>query len=134
MLKDYTSLYPEGLQPGYVIHHLATISGCALCLLMPMGLGLTTFNAVQCELGSALYSLRLALPSNFTRTVYYVSMTTSNILGVYLAWTLFSYPIPAFWRVIYAVLAVLIVALRTAALILDVQAELKAEQTKQKDR
>jgi hypothetical protein len=134
LLKDYTSLYPNGLESGYVLHHLVSIAGCALCLLMPMGLGLTTFNGIQCEFASALYSLRLALPSKFTKTLYYVGMCMSNILGAVLAYELFSYPLAASWRVTYAVLAAVLIALRTGGLVLDVLAEIRASGNAEKMR
>ena len=119
MLKDGSDVYAP-FELGYVLHHIVTIFGCAVCFCLPMGAGLATFNGLQCEIASALFSYRLVYPTIFSRVVYYLSMTTSNILGLYLAFVLGGYPISFKLRFAYIAAAVMLVTLRSAAVFMDV--------------
>ena len=123
LLKDYSSLYPIGLESGYVVHHLASVLGCSMCLMMPMGAGLTALNAIQAEVASAIYSASLLWPNALTVLAYRLLMTASNLFVCYLSYEVWLYPIALGWRLPYAIMAVLLVALRQVALVLTLFAE-----------
>jgi hypothetical protein len=113
MLKDFCGLYgKDGLEMGFVLHHIGGIAGCSMCLHFPSLVGLVAFNAVQCEFASAWYNLSVLYESTILNAIYVVLMGASNIATVPIGGWVFHGPIEDMYRYGYVVLTVLIVFLR----------------------
>lgn len=120
VLREYSSLHPDGLQLPYNVHHLICVVGCSHHLVTPGGVGLMALNAVQCETASALYSLRCHRPNLLTSLVYRLSMLGSCALGLRLCATYLEYTeLPLTLRLIYAALVAALFLLRFGALLID---------------
>jgi len=52
VLREYSSLHPDGLQLPYNVHHLICVVGCSHHLVTPGGVGLMALNAVQVQGGT----------------------------------------------------------------------------------
>jgi len=81
ILKDFI-IYDIDL--AFISHHLVTIVGCSLCLLVPAGGGYVTANAIVAEVGSALWNYQAVYPSWFSTCVYVLLFQISNIIPTYL--------------------------------------------------
>jgi hypothetical protein len=113
MLKDYIVFWEEGLEIGYIVHHVATIIGCCLHLNFPSGAGLIALQTTQTEFGSAAFNYGVIFPSKFTKAAYLIIMVASNSFASYLSYLVCTeLDIPNSWRGIYAFLTVLIIVLR----------------------
>lgn len=120
VLREW-ALYPDGLEVPYLIHHLVACVGCSHHLFVPVGAGLVCFNAIQCEATSALFSMYEQFPSTRTAVLYRCSMSASGLVGFYFTAVFWSFPAPLACRLMYLVLAVALVAIRTGGLVVDVQ-------------
>jgi len=80
MLKDFI-VYD--MNSCHLIHHLVTILGCSICLLIPAGGGYATANAITIEVGSALWNYQAVYPSWFAYTLYLMLFQLSNIMPIY---------------------------------------------------
>ena len=123
MLKDYV-VYDSGLESVFVLHHLATILGCSLCLVVPAGFGLVTLNAVVAEFGSVFYNIKTLYPlRTFNHAVYLFTMGASNVLAVYIGQWFLRLPEmaggdKAWVRYSYGALLVLLIIIRCGGWIL----------------
>lgn len=79
---------------GLVVHHLATVIGCLFCLRLPLGKGVVVLNAVNANLGSAVFNFATMIPLMWptsrkrlqaARVAYWFGMTVSNVAGALLA-------------------------------------------------
>ena len=121
MLKDF-AVYPGGLETGYVLHHIFSVVGCTLCLWFPSAMGIITFQAVQCEFASALFSAQTLYPTGMGRALYFVSMTASNVGAAWLSWlvvAVFADMAPLPHRGLYGTLTVLLLIIRSVGLLLE---------------
>jgi hypothetical protein len=84
LLKDYIIFYEDGLELGYIVHHIASIIGIGMHLNFPAGAGLISLQACQCEFGSAAFSYGTMFPSKISKTAYLVLMLASNSFAIYL--------------------------------------------------
>eukprot|EP00928_Gymnodinium_smaydae_P078280 TRINITY_DN620_c0_g2_i1.p1 TRINITY_DN620_c0_g2~~TRINITY_DN620_c0_g2_i1.p1 ORF type:complete len:306 (-),score=47.96 TRINITY_DN620_c0_g2_i1:176-1012(-) len=130
MMKDFWLAEP--LDAGFIFHHLMTIAGCGMCLVLPVGFGYATFNAAQAEGISVCYNLMHILPIIFdqwgrlerclVQWTYMVLMVVSHVIianiGIQFAYHLTVPTAPhgpwwTWWRTAYVVLSILIAAVRT---------------------
>ena len=77
-------------------------------------------NGIQCEMGSAIFSASTLFPSRLLRTIYFITMTLSNTLAMYLTWRVWSLDMEVVWRSVYVFLAFIIIAIRWIGLIMAV--------------
>ena len=67
---------------GIYIHHVATVGACLYILNCNYGRGYMILNGLQCLVGSSIYCIwRL---SKLSTVVYCISMTLSNMFGIWL--------------------------------------------------
>lgn len=120
-LKDFTR---RGLSVAFIAHHAFVFGGCALCLLIPGAVGIVTFNALNAEIGSGFYNLdTLFGPSWLCFGIFFVCMNLSNGIAAWGISELFEVEgLDLKWKVPYAVLACLLIALRTGGVVLGVMA------------
>ena len=116
------SLYPDGLELPYALHHLICAVGAAHNFFAPVGAGLLAVNGIQCEVTSALFSLREEFPNPATLLVYRTTMAASGLLGFYLTHVFWHYPASLSFRLAYVALVVLLGGIRTGGLVVDLQA------------
>ena len=135
MLKDFV-VYPGGLETGYILHHIFAVVGCTLCLWFPSVAGIITFQAMQCEFASALFSVHTLYPTRFGQLTYFLTMPASNIGAAWLAWyvcyewiELASLP----YRILYGVLTVLLLLIRSIGVVLEAMKLCAAEKKAKKD-
>ena len=121
MLKDF-AVYPGGLETGYILHHIFTVVGCTLCLWFPSAVGVITFQAVQCEFASALFSAQSLYPTLLGKVLYFITMPGSNVLAAWLSWivvvswaNLATFP----ERALYGALTVFLLIIRSVGVVLE---------------
>lgn len=78
MGKDFW-IYGNRLELWLLVHHVATIGGCALCMSLDSGGGLAVANAFMGELSSATYNLHIIRPCFPTKCLRVVSIGCVNI-------------------------------------------------------
>lgn len=84
---------------------------------MPAGLGLVTLNGIIAELGSGLFNLSVIWSHPIATWCYFIGMFISNSLVATLAVLLFFVDDMAIgWKLIYALIVLLLFALRTEGL------------------
>jgi len=115
---------------GMLAHHFATIGGCILSFASPGGVGTHALNGINLELGSATYSILLLIPlderwrlvRSVYRPIYWVGMTVSNFLAIYLALQWYA-KLPIFWAwpCVYSSLGAVLGFLRQAGILLTVR-------------
>lgn len=129
LLKDYA--VDAGLETAYIVHHLASVIGCTMCLHFPQGAALVTLNAYQSEFTSALFSFSTVNPSLATKLMYFLTMGPSNFGAAVLAYIVHGYRMPLLpFRATYSGLAVLLVTLRTAGLCIEIKKFLSVDPKK----
>lgn len=121
MLRDFltndVTLTPFAL--GMMVHHFATVAGCTMCCLSPLGMGIVTLNAVQAEAGSALYGL-VSMKSRINNVavhnafdlIYWIGMSASNVSAIWIAYWYVSLDVPENLKILYFRLTILLVFLR----------------------
>jgi hypothetical protein len=124
LLKDFTRMaLPDGLGSALVIHHVAAVAGCGMCLCIPAMVGVATLQAVQCELASALYSFSYVYPCWASKFFYLAAMALSNIIGIglsFLVCTADALPLIP-WRLVFAALSIVIIGIRVGGMVLEVK-------------
>jgi len=80
VLKDFITY---DIDLAFLSHHLVTILGCSLCLLVPAGGGYVTANAIVAEVGSGLWNYQTVYPSWFSKSVYLLIFQFSNMIPLY---------------------------------------------------
>jgi len=122
MLKDglLFKLELNQYSQGIAMHHIMTVVGCSLCLVMPVGRGWVTLNAWVAEIGSAAYVVYKLYPHLSSKLLYVLLMTGSNVLCCWNTYCIAQLELPHELTVIYVALVVGIVGLRAAAQVLEV--------------
>eukprot|EP00906_Rhabdomonas_costata_P009441 RCo013356 len=131
MMKDFW-VYGDLNQWFFVVHHLLTVVGDSLCLCVPSGVGIVTLNALNAEVLSVAYNIKVLYPSTASRLAHLVLMGLSNTGGVALSVLFALRPIPLWWRVVYCSLAGMILAFRCAGWFITI-GELKGSGREKED-
>jgi hypothetical protein len=122
LLKD--AVYSKGLSVPFILHHVASVGGCMMCLVFPTGATYVSLNAAQCEFASAFYNATIMMPgSHVWRLAYWLVMLGSNSFAMYLSYVQFAvlHNIHIAWRITYISLASLIVLLRCGGWVLNLK-------------
>ena len=127
LLKDYY-LFPEGLELGFLVHHIASIVGDCMCLSFPTGAAYIALNGAMAEFGSVFYNLKELVPSRASAAIYYIMMAFSNLSCTYISYQIcFNLNTPEPWEGIYCFLAILILFIRWAGYGMQIKTDLLAK-------
>lgn len=121
IMKDFI-VYDLDL--GFLSHHLVTIMGCSMCLLVPVGGGYVTANAIIAEVGSSLWNYQVVYPSWFSYSLYVFLFQISNILPTYYGHIFIDLPELNDYqsiRVSYRIMLYILVLLRSGAWIMVIR-------------
>ena len=123
LLKDFSGLYAQGLDVGFLLHHIGSIVGCSLCLHFPSLIGLIAFNTVQCEFASSMYNFKTLFHDSYgAQLLFFGCMGVSNIITIPIGVVVWHASIATEYRYTYGVLTALIVFLRCGGWAVNVQA------------
>jgi hypothetical protein len=120
MIKDYW-LYGDSIDWFFSIHHLLTVCGCSLCLVVPKGVGIVTLNALNAEICSVFYNCKVLFPCALTSVNLFVFMGISNLAALYIAHQFITLPIAMHWTIPYGTLCILIFLIRCGGWVQTVQ-------------
>jgi len=121
MLKDFV-VYDSQMELWLALHHVITVSGCIVCIAFPAGNLLAAANSTVAELGSTCYNLYAI--GIFPKIVYIIGMVASNVMIVVVTLMLCQLELPLWMQLLYVVMCVLILLVRTIGVVGDISSGL----------
>lgn len=73
------------------------------------------------EFASSFYSFMCIFPNRLAKAWYFVHMPISNLGAAYITYLVFRAPIALWYRLIYLILAILIITVRCSGVVIEAQ-------------
>lgn len=115
-LKDFMrSPFPD---IGLIIHHVFTVLGCVLCLLLPAGVGLVCMNCIDAQVGSGFFNAYVFYPARWNFWLFVAMMSVSNAVAIWLFFEFLTLNLSLVWFMCYGIVVFALALMRQGNVII----------------